>query len=147
MRFALAAPLLVVAGLAAGMPPARAADADPSLLAAMRQLNAAFETEDRAAIGGLVTPDHRAIGPIYPGAVGLADQLAYFPEVHYRSSVATPPRIEMLGPDVALVNAEVALDGEFRGRKLPARVYVTAIWVRLGGRWLQKLYQETALPD
>ena len=142
--------VLALAALAAGAFTARvaaaAAAADPALLAAIAQLNQAFETEDRAAIERLVTADHKAVGPIYPGAVGLAAQLARFPEVHYSATPVGGPSIEMLSPEVALVNAELAVEGSFRGQALPRRSYVTAIWVRVGGRWLQKLYQETALP-
>lgn len=140
----LAAALAFVV-LAPGPRPARAADADPALLAAMDRLNQAFESEDRAAIERLVTPDHKAVGPIYPGAVGVAEQFALFPEVHYRATLASGPTVEMLSPDAALVSLELAIDGSFRGEPLPKRSYVTAIWVRVGGRWLQKLYQETAV--
>jgi hypothetical protein len=141
---ALAAALAVLV-LAAGPRAASAAGADPALLAAMDQLNKAFETEDRAAIERLVTPDHKAVGPIYPGAVDLARQFALFPEVHYSATLVSGPMVEMLSPDAALVNLELAIDGSFRGQALPKRSYVTAIWVRVGGRWLQKLYQETAV--
>ncbi len=37
--------------------------------------------------------------------------------------------------------------GTYKGKPLPAKVYVTEIWVKRDGRWLQCLYQETPLSD
>ena len=53
--------------------------------------------------------------------------------------------VKFLGKDAALVTYPVTLKGTFRGRAVPARNFVSAIWVRRGGQWRQTFYQETPL--
>ena len=53
----------------------------------------------------------------------------------------------MLGPDAALVTTEQSYRGTYKGNPLPGRVFVSEVWVRVDGKWLQKFYQETIMEE
>jgi ketosteroid isomerase-like protein len=129
--------------------PARADDAAeiPAVKAAMTTLDTAYEKEDEATIRSLVTSDHLAIAPIYGGSATVSEQVALFPDIHYSAYRATAPRIDLLDPQTALANYQISLEGTFRGNPLASPVFVTEIWVKRDGKWLQQLYQETPIGD
>lgn len=111
--------------------------------AAMQTLDAAFEKEDEATIRSLVTPDHVAIAPVYGGSATVEEQFALFPDIRYSGYDATDPTIAFLDPQTAITSYQVSLKGTFRGNPLPSPVFITEIWVKQDGKWLQRLYQET----
>lgn len=115
------------------------------LRSAMQALDVAFENQDEAAIRSLSAEGHIAIAPTYGGAVDLEEQFARFADIQYTSYDTTDPTIEFLDPRTAITNYRVALDGTARGVPLASPVFVTEIWVKRDGKWLQKLYQETPI--
>ena len=60
---------------------------------------------------------------------------------------AIPPTVSLLGPDAALVTGEQTYRGTFQGNPLPQRVFLSEVWVRVDGQWLQKFYQETIMEE
>lgn len=142
----------LVAALAAFSLLASAARADDAadtrdLAAAMETLNAAFTAEDEAAIRAMMTPDHTAVARMYDGAATIDQQFALFPDVEYSTYDETAAEISLLTDTVAIVNYRISLKGTFRGEPLPSRLYVTQVWVKQDGKWLQRAYQETAIGD
>jgi ketosteroid isomerase-like protein len=111
--------------------------------AAMQALDAAFENQDEATILSLVTPDHVAIAPVYGGSATVEEQFALFPAISYSAYDATEPAVAFLDPQTVITNYRISLKGTFRGNPLPSPVFVTEIWVKQDGKWLQRLYQET----
>ncbi|MEM1114239.1 MAG: nuclear transport factor 2 family protein [Pseudomonadota bacterium] len=118
-------------------------DAIAEIRRAIDALDGAFEKEDNAAIQALLTPEHRAVAKMYAGAADIQRQFQLFPEVSFSLYSPENQAIQLLADGVALATHEIDLKGEFRGQALPQRLYVSAIWVKREGRWLQHFYQET----
>jgi len=133
---------------AAGALAARAGDAEiiEAVNKAAASLDQAFEKDDVAAAKALMTPDHVAVTPYYDGPQSVADQIASLPDFEYEQSVLGDVSVKMLGSDAALRSFSAELNGSFKGRALPRRVFVSAVWVKRDGTWAEKFYQVTALP-
>lgn len=114
---------------------------------AMNELNQAFVQEDWAAIRALATPDHIAAGPVYDGSVSLDEQIAMFPRISLSEYVPTEPTVTLLADSVAMSNFEISIAGTFDGAPLHKRAFVSEIWVKRDGKWLQRAYLENAIAD
>ncbi len=91
-----------------------------------------------------MTPDHVAIAPVYGGSATVEEQFALFPDFSYSAyRLSTEPSVAFLDPQTAITSYQVSLKGTFRGNPLPSPVFITEIWVKQDGKWLQRLYQET----
>lgn len=119
------------------------ATAKNEIRAAIDGLIAAFETDDADRIRSLMTPDHVAVSPNYARAYSVDDQIGTLGDLDYRVVKVGALDIDIIDPDVALVSQELTVEGSFRGSPLPSEIYVTQVWIRRDGRWLQRLYQET----
>lgn len=116
--------------------------------AAMDSLNEAFRSEDAAAIKARVTPEHIAIGPTYDGPVLIDEQIAFFDRIVLTEWIrTTEPEITLLSDTVAMSAFGISIEGTMDGEPLHTRAYATQIWVKRDGKWLQQLYQETALEE
>ena len=112
---------------------------------AAAELDEAFETGDAETIKSLMTPDHVAVTPYYGGPQSVAEQIASLGDFEYAQTDAVEPTVTLLGPDVAIRTGIVELKGSYKGKPLPARVFATEIMVKRDGKWLERLYQATAL--
>jgi hypothetical protein len=141
--------MVVLAAVSLTVAAARADDAaeTAAVAAAMDTLNKAFEDEDTAKIRALMTADHTAIAWMYDGAATVDEQIALFPDIEYSTYDTTMPAFSLIADGAAMANYEISLGGTFRGDPLPSRVYVTQIWVKHDGQWLQRAYQETVIGD
>jgi len=138
--------IVLTAALALGAASTTRADEASELATvrtAMQTLDTAFEKEDEATIRSLVTPDHIAIAPVYGGSATVDEQFALFSDISYSVYDASERAVMFLDPQTVITNYQVSLKGTFRGNPLPSPVFVTEIWVKQDGKWLQRLYQET----
>ncbi|MGD9502109.1 MAG: nuclear transport factor 2 family protein [Methyloceanibacter sp.] len=133
--------------LALGAPAARADDAQAidAINKAAASLDTAFEKDDAGTVKQLMTADHIAVTPYYDGPQTVAEQIASLPDFAYEQTIAGDVSVAMLGPDAALRSFAAELNGTFKGRPMPARVFVSSIWVKQDGAWAEKFYQVTAL--
>ena len=142
------ASLIVGAGIVLGAPVAALADsaADLAAIEARREaLGKAYADQDGPAVRALLTADQRSVVFAYDGPLSVDEQLATLKDLDVEVYDAIPPAIDLLGPDAALVTYEQSYRGTYKGNPLPGRVYVGEVWVRSGGGWLQKFYQETVI--
>lgn len=141
---------IIVAVVAITLPAAPSIADDVSahaeIEAAKNKLNAAFKNHDLATIESMITPDHLAASTYYGGGLGPAEELAVLSEFDVTDAVFSPSTIKLLAPTVALVTYENTYEGTFAGEPLPDRVFVSEIWLKQDGAWLQQLYQETPIP-
>ena len=138
--------LTILLVLGAATPVAAGEAADIAAIEAQREaLGKAYEDGDAAAARALMTPDQRSVTFVYDGPQTVDQQLASLKDLAVEVYDAIPPTFEMLGADAALVTYEQSYRGTFKGDPLPERVFVGEIWVRHGGTWLQKFYQETVI--
>lgn len=133
-----------------------AATAAPSVLAddastiaevtaAKAILDQAFQDRDADAIESMVTPDHLSVTSYYGVPFNTDDQLATLSEFDAHYFDFSEPTITVFSDDSAMVTFENSYTGTFQGRPLPERVFVSEIWEKQGGKWLQGLYQETPI--
>lgn len=80
-------------------------------------------------------------------AFTIAEQMESLEQYKARLFDVTDEQVVLLGDDAALVTFEKSYDGTFAGKPLPKRVFVSALWSKEDGRWLQAFYQETAIVD
>jgi ketosteroid isomerase-like protein len=115
--------------------------------AAIDSLDQAFISGDASAIKALVTPEHIAIGPTYDGPVSIDEQLGFFGRIVLAEwNRTTEPEVTLLSDAVAMTFG-LSLDGTMDGARLHTRAHATQIWLKRDGKWLQHLYQETALDE
>ena len=108
-------------------------------------LGQAFVSQDAETIRAMMTPDHVAVAFIYKGPQTLEEEIASLPDLKMEIYDAIPLTVSLLGPDAALVTGEQSYRGTFQGNPLPERVFLSEVWVRVDGKWLQKFYQETVM--
>jgi ketosteroid isomerase-like protein len=135
--------ILVTAGLCE----ARASDAETvaAVNASSNALDQAFAARDVAAIKALMTPDHVSVTPYYDDPQSVDDQLASLGELDYGETIVGEPSVVLLAPDVALRTFIADLKGSFKGKPLPSRAFVNETLVKSGGKWIERLFQVTAL--
>jgi hypothetical protein len=145
IRTGLLAAALAIAATAAA--PADEA-ADIAAVEAQRTaLGQAYENGDADAIRGLMTPDQRSVTFVYEGPQTVDEQVATLKDLKVEVYDAIPPTVDLLGPDAALVTYEQSYRGTYNGNPLPGRVFIGEVWVKIDGKWLQKLYQETIIEE
>lgn len=144
MRKSLFAPMVVML-LAIFTYPAAAQDATAGLATAIEALSKAFEERDSDSIRAMMTPDHVAVSPGYGRAYSVDEQIATLPELDYKVFDSSGRTISLLGEDAALITERSTIEGSFKGEPLARHVFISEVWVRQDGKWLQRLYQETAV--
>lgn len=107
-------------------------------------LQDAFRDNDGEKIKAMMTPDHQSMTPYYGKTLTVAEQLATLSEFQFTYNVLTEPAVSLLSDTVALITYEIAYDGTFAGKPMPDHAAISEVWVKDGGRWLQRYYQETA---
>jgi ketosteroid isomerase-like protein len=137
--------LMILAAI--GFVEARASDAETiaAINEAAAALDKAFEKQDVETVKKLMTPDHVAVTPYYDGVQTVADQIVSLPDLKYGQTVIGEVTVELLDSDAALRTFAAKLEGSFKGRSIPRRVFVSEIWVKHDGTWQEKFYQVTAL--
>jgi uncharacterized protein (TIGR02246 family) len=113
---------------------------------AIAELNRAFEKGDGEKVKALMTDDHVAVTPYYGGPQKRDEQLKGLADHKMAEYRAGKMKVRMLGTEATLVTYELGMKGTYKGKAVPSRSYVSAVWVRKGGKWLEAFYQETALP-
>lgn len=144
MRIVTATAAVMSAVTAFAAAPANAGDL-ADLKAARAKLETAFVDQDAAAIRSLMTSDHVAATYAYGGVLDLDAQIASIGDLKVAFSDVSAPMITLFDAEGAYVTYETSLDGTYRGKPLPHRVFVSEIWVKTDGRWLEKAYQETVI--
>ena len=112
---------------------------------AAAKLDEAFETGDAETIRSLMTPDHIAVTLYYGAPQTVAEQIASLDDFEYAQTDVGEPTVTLLGPETAIRTGIVELKGSYKGQPLPARVFATEIMVKRDGKWLERVYQATAL--
>jgi Domain of unknown function (DUF4440) len=108
-------------------------------------LDQAFQDRDATKIEAMVTPDHLSVTSYYGVPFTTDDQLATLAEFDAHYFDFTEPTVTVFSEDSAMVTFENSYVGTFQGRPLPSRVFVSEIWQKQNGTWLQGLYQETPI--
>jgi hypothetical protein len=146
MKKTLSISLALVAGLALGADPPDDSVAK-ELEQAITALNEAFRDRDAGKASALMAEDHLAVTPYYGGPLDRAGQLATISDLRVTEYKAGKKQVSPLGKDTVLVTYPLVLKGTFKGKAIPPRSYASAVWVRRDGKWLERFYQETALPS
>lgn len=145
LRFATMAACLAMAGPAL---PAVADEAEiAEIKAAVVEINEAFSTGDAATIRRLAPPDHFSVTTQFLKPLTLAEQLDSLDEYERAPFDFTDMDVRLLGDDAALVTYENSYKegGQYKGEPLAARVFVSQVWLKQDGAWLQLSYQETPI--
>ena len=139
---------IIVAGVAAIMIHALPASADEAsvaaeIKAAMYKLNDAFAAQDVNTIESMVTADHLGVSSYYGRPLDTEEQIDTIGDFKAEYFDFTDPVVTVLGPNAAQITFENSFKGTFEDKPLPPRVFVSEIWLKQDGKWLQQLYQET----
>ncbi len=131
----------------AGLVEARAGDADTiaEVNRAAEALDAAFERQDVEAVKQLMTPDHIAVTPYYPGPQTVDEQIASLPELNYAQTIVGDVDVSLVGDGAALRTFRAKLKGSFKGVPLARHAFVTQLMVKHDGAWRERFYQVTAI--
>jgi ketosteroid isomerase-like protein len=143
MRWKLLA-VLAVAGLFGADAPADDKSVQ-EVEKAIKALNEAFQNRDADAVKRLTTEDHVAITPYYGGPAKRTEQIDTLGDLKLTEYTSTQMKITPLTKDTVLITYALTLKGTFKGKELMSKNYASAVWVNKDGKWLEALYQETAL--
>jgi ketosteroid isomerase-like protein len=143
--------LIFIAGtVALVLSSATAVRADDAAVAAVKQaeqrISQAFANKDVTTIKQMITPDHIAITPYYHQGLNADQMIAALDDAKITKVTIEESEVRPLDGNVALVTEIRSYQGTYKDSPYPARVYVSAIWVKRDGAWRTTFYQETALP-
>lgn len=137
---------LMLIAVPAGL--ARAQSSDDETIKAINTtattLAAAFVVKDTDTIKSLTTEDHVAVTPFYDSPKSLNEEFATIADLDYRETAVGDVAVVLLAPDVAMRTVVADLEGSFKGKPLPPRVFATEILVKRNGKWIERFYQATA---
>jgi hypothetical protein len=133
--------------LAVGASVAMADDAATitAVKAALAALDDAFARQDGDAIKRMTTADHIAITSYYGAPKSVAEQIASLSDLKFKETAVSEVAVTLFGSDAAAIMFTAKNEGTFKGRPLPSPVFVTSLFVKRDGRWLERLYQTTVL--
>jgi uncharacterized protein (TIGR02246 family) len=128
-------------------PLAAAADLQTELMAQEKSLWTAWAKKDAEPFKKLLTADAVEIIAGTAPATGL-DAIVKDITSHnceMKSFAHQNPKLRKLGADVVVLTYTATQDTTCDGKKLPAKLFATVIYVRQKGKWMQTQYQETPL--
>jgi Domain of unknown function (DUF4440) len=108
-------------------------------------LDEAFERQDVDNVKKLMTPEHIAVTPYYPGPQTVEEQISSLPDLKYAQEITGDVDVSLIGDDAALRTFKAKLRGSFKGRPIARHVFVSQLMVKRDGAWLEHFYQVTAL--
>ena len=111
----------------------------------IKALDSAFTARDRDTVKQLVSPDHIAVTPYTRRPLTTLDEMDKIAEIKFETVSVERETLTVLGPEAVLVHQEKILTGTYEGLPVPDRVYSTAIWTKIDGKWSELFYQETAI--
>jgi hypothetical protein len=114
---------------------------------ASNALDEAFVVGSADTIRSLMTADHIAVTPYYDAPTPVDEMIASLPDLKYTQTIVGEPSVSLLAPDVALRTFVAELEGSFKGKPLPKRVFVNETLVNRNGEWLERFYQVTVLEE
>jgi hypothetical protein len=109
-------------------------------------LDEAFEQQNIDNVKKLMTADHIAVTPYYPGPQSVDDQIDSLPDLKYAQEITGEVDVSLIGDGAALRTFKAKQRGTFKGRPIAHRVFVSQLMVKRDGAWLERFYQVTALP-
>jgi len=109
------------------------------------KLDEAFESRDAASAKALMTSDHLAVTPYYDTPQSFDEVVRTLADYKIKQTDLSEPEIVLLGPDHAMRTLTAKLEGKFKDETISDKVFITSILVKQDGKWLEKLYQVTAL--
>lgn len=109
------------------------------------RLDEAFEAQDAATIKSLMTPGHLAVTPFYSTPQSVDELLATLADYKIKQTELSEPTVTLLGPGSAMRTLTAKLEGTFADKPISENVFITAIVVKQGGKWRERLYQVTRL--
>jgi hypothetical protein len=140
----LFATLVLLLGLA---PLAVAADLQAELVAVEKSDWTAWGKKDAAVVKKIATVDAVSIIAGVAPAIGR-DAIIKETTTHtceMKSFAIQNPKLRKLGADVAVLTYTATQDTTCDGKKLPAKLFSTAIYVQQKGKWMKTQYQETPI--
>jgi Domain of unknown function (DUF4440) len=130
--------LVLVLCLAAGLPQARAGEAETiAAINAAAALDNAFERQSAEEIKHIMTADHIAVTPYYGAPQSVAEQIASLPSSNTSRPIGAV-KVDVLGPDAAMRTFTARLEGTYKGKPTPSPTFVTAITMRQDGQWKER---------
>lgn len=134
---------LVATGLLVGAEAPGEAAARKEVVEQLKKLNDAFAQRDVATISRLVADEHVSV--ISPGVRRTkTEDIRSLSDYQLTGYVMHDSKVAFLGNDTALVTYRATITGKFKGQPYPENNYVSSLWVRRGGKWVEVYYQETA---
>lgn len=116
-------------------------EAVEDFLALERKVWEALAAGDAAADRALLADDFLGVYPDgFAGVDAHSDQLADGPTV--TSFTLSEARVRMVGPDAALLSYRADYEGSLIGGS-KGRVYISSLWERRDGRWINTFSQDT----
>jgi len=127
---------------ATGTATAADADLDETLIALERQSWVGWQNHDGAFYEGFLSDDHVEMG--FGGPSSKAEVVA---GVKQGCTVANYSvdhfKVTRFSDDAALVTYHAAQDTTCGGMQVPSPVWVSSLYVRRGGKWVNALYQQS----
>ncbi len=103
----------------------------------------AWKNRDGKFFQGFLADDHVELGAGGPLDKKVVVAFVGSPVCVVKSYTVDNFKVTELGPDTALVNYRAAQDTTCNGKPVPSPVWISSLFVKRGGHWLNALYQQT----
>ncbi len=142
--FVLALAIFALASVTAAQPaPAADGALQDQLVTLEKQSWEAWKNHDGRFFSGFLSDDHIEMG--FGGRTDKATVVAGVasPVCNVKSYTVGDFKLAVLDTDTALLTYHAAQDTTCGGKPVPSPVWVSSLYMRRGGRWLNVLYQQT----
>jgi hypothetical protein len=126
--------------------PAANADDDPAQVVeqSVRSLATAYDQADAESLKRLMTKDHETT-LTYARFSNRADQLKVLADFKIIDYKIEGLQVKMLAKDAALATYRAAINGTYKGERVPSPVRVVEVWIKRDDQWREASYQETPI--
>jgi len=127
-------------------PPAEKGNLLETLTHLEKQSWVAWKGHDGKFFEGFLTDDHVEVG--FGGPTNKKDVVSGVasPVCQVKSYTVDSFKLTELGPDTALLTYHAAQDTTCGGKPVPSPAWVSSLYVKRNGQWLNALYQQTQTP-
>jgi len=109
---------------------------------AVHAVQTAFNKGDVATLQTLMTEDHVTV-LTYAQFSNAPSQLKVLSDFKFSTYRIDDLVVKPLSDDAALVTYRATIKGTYKGRVVPSPVFVTEMWVKRDGKWVEAAYVET----
>jgi hypothetical protein len=100
-----------------------------------------WQQHDKPGFASLMDSDFVAVDT--HGIASKAENIADIDNLNKEAYDLSNFRVHRIGPDTMFLTYHARLKGTYKGKRIDGTYYVSSVWAKRQGKWLNVLYHET----